>query len=47
VFNQRSELEGWLKNLDYKNSVVVFMSSGNYDGLDTEGFARQMTLAAD
>lgn len=47
VFNQRSELEYWLKSLDYKNSVVVFMSSGNYDGLEMEAFARQMTKAAD
>lgn len=47
VFNQRSELEDWLQRLDYKNSVVVFMSSGNYDGLDTEAFARQITQTAD
>jgi hypothetical protein len=26
---------------------VVFMSSGNYDGLDTEAFARGITQAAD
>jgi UDP-N-acetylmuramate: L-alanyl-gamma-D-glutamyl-meso-diaminopimelate ligase len=43
VFNERSELENWLNHLDYKNAVVVFMSSGNYDGIDTESFARRIT----
>lgn len=43
VFNSRAALEDWLNRLDYKNSVVVFMSSGNYDGLDTEAFARRIT----
>lgn len=47
VFNDRIELENWLQHLDYKNSVVVFMSSGNYDGLDTEAFARRITQTAD
>ncbi|HWJ90810.1 MAG TPA: Mur ligase family protein [Flavisolibacter sp.] len=42
VFNDRNELEGWLNENDYKNSVVVFMSSGNYDGLDTEAFAKRI-----
>jgi len=45
VFNDRSELENWLNQLDYKNAVVVFMSSGNYDGLDTEAFAHRITQA--
>lgn len=43
VFNERSELENWLNKLNYKDAVVVFMSSGNYDGLDTEAFARRIT----
>lgn len=47
VFNNRSELENWLNQCDYKNAVVVFMSSGNYDGLDTEAFARRTTQAND
>ena len=46
VFNERSELEAWLKGNNYKNSVVIFMSSGNYDGLDTEAFARSITQTA-
>jgi UDP-N-acetylmuramate: L-alanyl-gamma-D-glutamyl-meso-diaminopimelate ligase len=43
VFNERSELEQWLSQQNYKNAVVVFMSSGNYDGLDTEAFAKRIT----
>ena len=47
VLNERSELEDWLYSNNYKNAVVVFMSSGNYDGLDTEAFARQITQSPD
>lgn len=47
VFNDRAELETWLNGLDYKNAVVVFMSSGNYDGIDTESLARSITQARD
>jgi UDP-N-acetylmuramate: L-alanyl-gamma-D-glutamyl-meso-diaminopimelate ligase len=43
VINERKELENWLYSNDYKNAVVVFMSSGNYEGLDTELFAKQIT----
>lgn len=45
VCNERSELEKWLHDHDYENAVVVFMSSGNYDGLDTEAFAKRITQA--
>jgi len=45
VFNERFELEKWVNILDYSNAVVVFMSSGNYDGLDTEAFAKKITQA--
>jgi UDP-N-acetylmuramate: L-alanyl-gamma-D-glutamyl-meso-diaminopimelate ligase len=47
VFNNRSELENWLNSLNFKNTVVVFMSSGNYDGFDAEAFAQRITQAAD
>jgi UDP-N-acetylmuramate: L-alanyl-gamma-D-glutamyl-meso-diaminopimelate ligase len=47
VFNQRAELEQWLQSRNYTNAVVVFMSSGNYDGLDTEAFARSQAPAVD
>ena len=47
VLNEKSELKDWLYSNDYKNSVVVFMSSGNYDGLDTEDFAKRITETID
>lgn len=47
VFNDRTDLESWLKEKNYSDAVVVFMSSGNYDGLDTEAFAKRITESAD
>ncbi len=43
VINERKDLEHWLQSHDYKNAVVVFMSSGNYDGFDAAGFAKTKT----
>jgi UDP-N-acetylmuramate: L-alanyl-gamma-D-glutamyl-meso-diaminopimelate ligase len=43
IFNERAELESWLQHLDLSQAVVVFMSSGNYDGLDTQAFAEEIT----
>jgi len=42
VFNERIELENWLLSLDYKNSIILLMSSGNYDGINMESFANQL-----
>lgn len=39
VLNTRAEIEQWLQQQDYANSVVLFMSSGNYDGLDVAATA--------
>ena len=47
VLNDRTELEDWLHSNHYKNAVVVFMSSGNYDGFNTEDFARRITQTGD
>ena len=47
VLNQKQELQDWLYSNDYKNAVVVFMSSGNYDGLDIEDFARRIIQTTD
>jgi UDP-N-acetylmuramate: L-alanyl-gamma-D-glutamyl-meso-diaminopimelate ligase len=46
ILNERTELEAWLEAQDYNNSVVVFMSSGNYDGFDNLSFARNVILKA-
>lgn len=40
VFHIKSELEGWLNSQSYDNSVLLFMSSGNYEGLNIESFAK-------
>ena len=47
VFNNRADLENWLNHLDYKNSVTVFMSSGNYDGMDAQNFALRVIQTHD
>lgn len=47
VFNQRSELEEWLDQRSYKDAVVLFMSSGNYDGFDAASFSEKITAAAE
>jgi UDP-N-acetylmuramate: L-alanyl-gamma-D-glutamyl-meso-diaminopimelate ligase len=46
VINKAAELREWLEQRDYNNSVTVFMSSGNYDGVDIEMFARGITRKA-
>jgi UDP-N-acetylmuramate: L-alanyl-gamma-D-glutamyl-meso-diaminopimelate ligase len=43
VFNQKQELDNWLKTLSYANAVVLLMSSGNYEGMDVESFAKSLT----
>ena len=43
VTNQREELEKWLGERDYGNSIVLLMSSGNYDGLDIVGLGQRIT----
>ena len=43
VFNTREELESWLNSLHYENAVVLLMSSGNYEGINTEELAKKIT----
>ncbi len=43
VTNKREELETWLNERDFTDTVVLFMSSGNYDGLDAAAFAASIT----
>lgn len=45
VFNEREQLEQWLNSRDFSDAVMVFMSSGNYDGLDIEAFAERIIQA--
>ena len=43
VLNDRAALEQWLKEQAYQDATLLFMSSGNYDGLDMLTFAKQIT----
>lgn len=40
VITDKSELNDWLQQQPYKNTCVVFMSSGNFDGLDLNSLAQ-------
>lgn len=42
VMNYRQEFEAWLNEKDFTNAVVLFMSSGNYDGFDAVEFAKKI-----
>lgn len=46
VFNKREDLETFLNSHTYTNSIVLLMSSGNYEGLDLDTFAKQAAAAA-
>jgi UDP-N-acetylmuramate: L-alanyl-gamma-D-glutamyl-meso-diaminopimelate ligase len=41
VFNKRDDLETFLNAHTYNNSIVLLMSSGNYDGLDLDSFSKK------
>jgi UDP-N-acetylmuramate: L-alanyl-gamma-D-glutamyl-meso-diaminopimelate ligase len=43
VIHSAPALQEWLQQQHYTNTNLVFMSSGNYDGLDILTFARQIT----
>lgn len=41
VITNKEDLEQWLHQQDLKNANLLFMSSGNYDGLDIATFAKE------
>jgi UDP-N-acetylmuramate: L-alanyl-gamma-D-glutamyl-meso-diaminopimelate ligase len=43
VLNTKAEIEAWLQAQNYGDSVVLFMSSGNYDGLDVAEAAHKIS----
>lgn len=47
VINDRPHLERWLSERDFSDAIVLFMSSGNYDGLDVAEFSEKITAAAE
>jgi UDP-N-acetylmuramate: L-alanyl-gamma-D-glutamyl-meso-diaminopimelate ligase len=46
VFNTKNELENYFKNTHYQNAVVLLMSSGNYDGINVEAIAKNISHIA-
>lgn len=42
VLNQKSDLQNWLSKQNFNNSNILFMSSGNFDGIDIHSFAQQI-----
>lgn len=47
VINERTALEEWIKSRNMNNAVVLFMSSGNYDGIDVATFAGTIIATTD
>jgi len=45
VINERSALEAWLEAASFDDAVLLFMSSGNYDGLDLPALAARITAS--
>jgi UDP-N-acetylmuramate: L-alanyl-gamma-D-glutamyl-meso-diaminopimelate ligase len=42
VFTDKNELWKWLHEQNYSNANLVLMSSGNYDGLNMDAFAKEI-----
>jgi UDP-N-acetylmuramate: L-alanyl-gamma-D-glutamyl-meso-diaminopimelate ligase len=42
VFNEKDALWQWMQAQEYEQSSVLLMSSGNYDGLPIEAFAKEI-----
>jgi UDP-N-acetylmuramate: L-alanyl-gamma-D-glutamyl-meso-diaminopimelate ligase len=45
VFNQPAQLLQWLSQQDYQNTIVLLMSSGNFNGADMLTFAKTITAS--
>jgi UDP-N-acetylmuramate: L-alanyl-gamma-D-glutamyl-meso-diaminopimelate ligase len=43
VLSEKQDLEDWLLKQSYKNVNLLFMSSGNYDGLDIQALTDRIT----
>lgn len=47
VINERKDLETWMQSRNFSDAVVLFMSSGNYDGFDVAAFAATLMAKAE
>ena len=44
VFNKSDQLSGYLKNKNLNNTVVLLMTSGNFDGMNLNEFAKKLLV---
>jgi UDP-N-acetylmuramate: L-alanyl-gamma-D-glutamyl-meso-diaminopimelate ligase len=42
VFTDSQELQAHLRKIEYKNTALLMMSSGNFDGVNIPEFAREL-----
>lgn len=45
IFTSSSDLQKHLKSLNYSDSNLLLMSSGNYDGIDVDKFAQELLIS--
>ena len=44
VFTKSADVTNYLKSKKWNNSVLLMMSSGNFDGVDFNHLAKELTL---
>jgi UDP-N-acetylmuramate: L-alanyl-gamma-D-glutamyl-meso-diaminopimelate ligase len=44
VFTDSKKMVDAIKAVDFKNSVLLMMSSGNFDGIDFNAFAKELGM---
>jgi UDP-N-acetylmuramate: L-alanyl-gamma-D-glutamyl-meso-diaminopimelate ligase len=44
IFTDSSELQKYLRAQDYSDYNLLLMSSGNYDGIDVDNFAKELLI---
>ncbi len=44
VFTKSNDLTDYLKSFNWKNKVLLMMSSGNFDGIDFNGLAKELKV---
>ncbi len=42
VFSNTEELQAWIRSIDFKNTNLLLMSSGNFDGIVLDDFAKSL-----
>ena len=47
VFNDSALLQKYLQQKNYKHDVLLLMSSGNFDGINSNEFGKELIARAD